>query len=300
MTPAIEVQHLTKRYGRLVAVSDLTLEVAAGEIVGFLGPNGAGKTATIRTLMGFLLPTSGSGRVLGSTLASNAGLKRRVGYLPGDFRADGAMTAAQLFSWFADLRGMRDRARTAQLSERLGLDRSRAFDKLSKGNRQKVGIVQAFMHDPEVLILDEPTTGLDPVVQREFLAITREAAARGAAVLFCSHVLPEVARVADRVGIIDRGRLVTLASVDDLLSRARRSLDLHFAGPPPEASLRAAQGVVSVQVDGRSATVVVDGPVGPALKAATENGLVLRIDTMGDELEDVFISVLSPPPETPS
>ena len=156
------------------------------------------------------------------------------------------------------------------------------------------------MHEPEVLILDEPTTGLDPVVQRQFLAITREAAARGAAVLFCSHVLPEVARVADRVGIIDRGRLVTLASVDDLLSRARRSLDLHFAGPPPEASLRAAEGVVRVQVDGRSATVVVDGPVGPALKAATENGLVLRIDTMGDELEDVFISVLSPPPETPS
>ncbi len=298
MTPAIQVERLTKRYGRLTAVSDLTLEVAAGEVVGFLGPNGAGKTTTIRTVMGFLRPTEGNARVLGSVLASSARLKRQVGYLPGDFRADGAMTADQLFSWFAGLRGMRYRQRIVELAERLGLDRSRPFAQLSKGNRQKVGLVQAFMHDPDVLILDEPTSGLDPLVQREFLAMTREAAARGAAVLFSSHVLPEVARIADRVGIINQGRLVTLASVDELLSMARRSLDLHFAGTPPEGPLRAAQGVVSVQVDGRSATVVVDGPVGPALQAATANGLVLRIDTVGDELEDVFISLLSPPPET--
>ncbi|MGH7763895.1 MAG: ABC transporter ATP-binding protein, partial [Candidatus Dormibacteraceae bacterium] len=201
----------------------------AGEIVGFLGPNGAGKTTTIRLLMGFINPSAGRGTVLGGSLRDEPRLRRRVGYLPGDFRMDQAMTGQDLFRWFARLRRGVGRKRIGELVERMHLDPTRPFGALSKGNRQKIGIVQAFMHDPEVLILDEPTSGLDPLIQRQFLDLVREAAARGAAVLFSSHVLPEVERLASRVAIIRAGRLVTLSTVDQLLDRARHRLELRYA-----------------------------------------------------------------------
>ncbi len=267
------------------------MEVAAGEVVGFLGPNGAGKTTTLRTLLGFLRPTSGYCHVLGGSPAQDPALKGRIGYLPGDFRADPAMTAADLFSWFGDLRGMRDRTRVTQLTARLDLDASRPFGQLSKGNRQKVGLVQAFMHDPEVLVLDEPTTGLDPLIQREFLHMTAEAAAAGTAVLFSSHVLPEVERIAHRVAIIRSGRLIALSTVEELLNHARHRVELHFAGEIPALRLREADGVADVEVDGRTAIVTIDGPIGPALHAATEHGQLQRIGSAGDELEDLFISL---------
>ena len=210
------VDHLTKRFGRLTAVSDVNLRVSAGEIVGFLGPNGAGKTTTIRTLMGFLRPSLGACSVLGGELGSDTRLRRRVGYLPGDFRADLGMTGADLFRWFAELRGGLNRRRVDELVERLQLDPTRKFATLSKGNRQKVGVVQAFMHDPIVLILDEPTSGLDPLMQHEFLGLVRDAAQRGAAVLISSHMLPEVERIASRVAIIRAGQLVMASTIDEL------------------------------------------------------------------------------------
>ena len=219
-TAVIEIEHLSRRFGRLRAVDDLSLTVGGGEVLGFLGPNGAGKTTTVRTLMGFLPPTAGSARVLGRWPGDDVGVRSRIGYLPGDVRVEPGMRASQLFAWFAGLRGV-STERAEELSERLGLDPSRPFATLSKGNRQKVGLVQAFLHDPEVIVLDEPSTGLDPVVQRELLAIIREAAARGAAVMFSSHVLPEVERIADRVAVLRAGRLLTLAPVHDLLDRAR-------------------------------------------------------------------------------
>ncbi|HEX6498194.1 MAG TPA: ABC transporter ATP-binding protein [Micromonosporaceae bacterium] len=287
--PAVAIDRLTKRYGSLTAVDDLTLTVAPGEVVGFLGPNGAGKTTTIRTLLGFLRPTSGSCAVLGSWPGRDVAVRRRIGYLPGDFRVEPAMTAHHLFAWYARLRGVGlDRAR--ELCERLDLDPTRRFGTLSKGNRQKVGLVQAFLHDPDVLVLDEPTTGLDPVVQREFLAMVDEAARRGAAVLFSSHVLPEVERVADRIAIIRGGRLVTMSTVDDLLDQARHRLELRYAAPVPDGLLDGVPGVVRADVDGYRLTVVVDGPVGPVLRAAASRDGLVRIDTVGDELEDLFLA----------
>ena len=288
---------LSKRFGQLKAVSDLTLEVRAGEIVGFLGPNGAGKTTTIRMLMGFISPTSGECSVLGGSLKSQPRLRRRVGYLPGDFRMDPAMTGRDLFTWFGRLRGGVEGKRVDQLSERLRLDPTRKFASLSKGNRQKVGIVQAFMGDPEVLILDEPTTGLDPLVQREFLDMALEAASGGAAVFLSSHVLPEVERVAARVAIIRAGRLVTESTVDQLLDHARHRLELRFAAPVPQDLFDGVPGVVEHEVDGKTVTITLDGPAGPAMQVAASHSL-LRVSSATDDLEELFVKLYSGEKET--
>ena len=287
----ILADRLCKRFGGIRAVSDLDLEVRRGEVVGFLGPNGAGKTTTIRLLMGFINPSGGRCTVLGGSLRDEPRLKRRVGYLPGDFRMDQAMTGQDLFRWFAQLRGRVDRKRIDELVERMHLDPTRTFGALSKGNRQKIGIVQAFMHDPEVLILDEPTSGLDPLIQRQFLDLVRDAAARGAAVLFSSHVLPEVERLASRVAIIRAGRLVTFSTVDQVLDRARHRLELRFADPVPDNLFDGVPGVVSQEVDGQSVMVTLDGPVGPAMQVAAARPGLLRVSPANDELEDLFVKL---------
>jgi ABC-2 type transport system ATP-binding protein len=290
-SPAIATDRLTKRFGPVIAVADLTLEVRPGEVVGFLGPNGAGKTTTIRLLLGFLRPTGGRCRVLGGSLARQARRRRRVGYLPGDLKVDPAMTGAQLFSWFGRLRGGINPRRVQELVERLDLDPSRPFGALSKGNRQKVGLVQAFQHDPDVLLLDEPTSGLDPLVQREFLRLVAEAACRGAAVLLSSHVLPEVERTASRIAIIRQGQLVTESTVEQLLDRARHRLELRYTQPPPAGFLGGVPGVTVDEVDGPTAAITVEGPVGPALAAASHTPGLLRVRTVGDDLEDLFVSL---------
>ena len=290
-TPVITTDRLTKRFGTVTAVSELSLDVQPGEIVGFLGPNGAGKTTTIRLLLGFLHPTSGRCAVLGASPARDPAVRRRIGYLPGDFRMDPKMTGAELFAWFGALRGGLDRARVDELVGRFELDPSRPFHTLSKGNRQKVGLVQAFQHDPEVLLLDEPTSGLDPLAQREFLRLVGEAARQGAAVLFSSHVLPEVERVAARVAIIRAGRLVTVSSVEELLDHARHRLEFRFADPPPADLFAHVPGVVDADVDGRSAVLAIDGPVVPALRAAIDGPGLLRVGSAGDDLEDLFVGL---------
>ncbi|MGH7722192.1 MAG: ABC transporter ATP-binding protein [Candidatus Dormibacteria bacterium] len=287
----ISARGLTKRFGDLTAVADLTLEVGAGEVVGFLGPNGAGKSTTMRMLLGFLRPSAGTCTVLGACLRDDTPARCRVGYLPGDLRVDSGMTGQQLFAWFGRLRGGLDRRRVDALVERLELDPTRRIGTLSKGNRQKVGIVQAFQHDPDVLILDEPTTGLDPLVQREFLRLVEEASSRGASVLLSSHVLPEVERVADRVAIIRAGRLVAVSTLDALLDRARHRFDLRYMHPVADDLFSGVAGVVSCQVSGRLVSITVDGPVGPALRAATQSPGLMRVSGSGDDLEELFISL---------
>lgn len=242
-------------------------------------------------LLGFIRPTSGSCSVLGGSLWAEPTLRRRVGYLPGDFRIDPGMSAAELFAWFGRLRGGVDQKRLRVLIDRLGLDPTRQFGTLSKGNRQKVGLVQAFMHDPDVLILDEPTTGLDPLVQREFLMMLRESTGRGTAVLFSTHVLPEIERIASSVAIIRTGRLVTMSSVDSLLDRARHRLEFRFAATLERAAFEGVPGVVAAEVDGHSAIVTIDGPEGPALQRAASMPGLLRVSSAGDDLEDLFLSL---------
>lgn len=289
--PAILADRLTRRFGSLTAVSGLTLRVEPGEVVGFLGPNGAGKTTTIRMLLGFLRPSAGGCRVLGRVPGHDVAVRRRIGYLPGDLRVDPAMTGAELLAWYGRLRGGMSRTRVDELVDRLGADPSRPFGTLSKGNRQKIGLVQAFAHDPDVLILDEPTTGLDPLVQRRFRDLVRAEADRGAAVLLSSHVLPEVERVASRLAIIRSGRLVSVAPVDDLLDRTRRRLELRFADRVGPDLFDGVPGVVAAESDGRTVTIAVDGPLTAVLRAAVGGPDVLRVGPAGDDLEDLFVSL---------
>ncbi len=231
---AIEAEGLVKRYGRgsaaKTALTGLDLTVDQGEVFGFLGPNGAGKTTTIRLILDLIRPSAGRLRVLGADPCAAAPVRARIGYLAGDFVVDGRQTARELLTYLGDLRGGVPSARIAALAERLDLDLSRRIGALSKGNRQKVGLVQAFMHHPDLLVLDEPTSGLDPFLQHRFVDLVREANADGQTVFMSSHVMSEVQQTCHRVGIIRDGALVTVADIDELRARAQRKIAITFAG----------------------------------------------------------------------
>ena len=229
---AIQTEGLIKTYGRgNRGLAGLDLEVKTGEVYGYLGPNGAGKSTTIRILLDLIRPTAGRVRVLGlDPRADGVEVRRRVGYLAGDFVVDGRQTGRQLLTYLGNLRGGVAAATVGALADRLGLDLDRQIKGLSRGNRQKVGIVQAFMHEPELLILDEPTSGLDPFLQQEFVRLVQAARQRGATVFMSSHVMSEVQQTADRVGIIRDGALVTVESVESLRERAVRSVTVTFDG----------------------------------------------------------------------
>lgn len=287
--PAVRTEGLTKDFGDVRAVDDLELTIERGEVFGYLGPNGAGKTTTIRLLLDFLRPTRGRAVVLGGSGADPA-VRRRVGYLPGDLRLDPAYTAADVVDFFGALRGGVDRAWVATLIERFELDPGRPVGELSTGNRRKVGVVQAFMGRPELLLLDEPTSGLDPLLQHEFNALVREVSADGATVLLSSHVLPEVEALAGRVGILRKGRLVTVAGVEELRQGARQRLDLYVAGDdaPDPSAFRAVPQVVEATTGPGVIHLVVQGSVDGVIKAAATME-VQRIVSHETDLEDVFL-----------
>jgi ABC-2 type transport system ATP-binding protein len=279
-----------KRFGRLTAVDQLDLVVRPGEVYGLLGPNGAGKTTTIRTLLGYLNPSAGEARVFGGS-ARDRVIRRRVGYLPGDLRLEGRMKVASILDFYAKLRGGVDPRRIDALCEQLQLDQSRPFGQLSKGNRQKVGVVQAFMHEPDVLVLDEPTSGLDPLMQREVLNLVRERRDAGAAVLFSSHLIFEVEEVADRVGILRQGHKVVEDTVGGLqVLTARQSLHLRFTEPVPASALAGVPGVESVQAERTRVAVVVRGSISPLIRALAE----LPIEHIAADpilLDDLFYGI---------
>lgn len=290
--PALRMRGLTKYYGDQCGVEDLHLEVRSGEVFGFLGPNGAGKTTTIRMLLGLIYPTRGEAWILGTELASDAiGIRARVGYLPGDLALYDRMLGEELLAFLARMRGGIEPARYRSLAERLELDLSRRISDLSRGNRQKIGVVQSFMHRPRLLILDEPTSGLDPLVQLEFRRLVREAAADGATVFLSSHVLTEVEQMADRVGIVNQGRLVMVDTVDGLRERATKRVELDFPARPPTV-LASAPGVRAVEIHGDTAVCTVAGPVGALLAMAVGHG-VLDVHTHDPDLEDAFLSYVS-------
>ncbi|WP_327635152.1 ABC transporter ATP-binding protein [Kribbella sp. NBC_00482] len=289
MDHVIRTRNLTKRFGHRTALESLDLDVPPGVVLGYLGPNGAGKTTTIRLLAGLIRPTSGSAIVFGFDASDQYdALQRRIGYLPGDFVAYPDLTGAQYLDYFAHLYGGVERTRIDLLAKRFDLDLDVRIGALSRGNRQKVGIVQAFMHDPELLILDEPTTGLDPLMQREFRELLRETRDAGRTVFLSSHVLSEVEAVADTVAILRAGRLVTVQSVQALRDRARRRLDLTFATTPPTDLVRAVAGVEQVSIDGRVAHVVVTGSTAELIKTVAAYGVTNVVSHEAD-LEAAFL-----------
>ena len=266
---------------------------------GFLGPNGAGKSTTIRVLLDFIRPTKGTASVLGLDARKDSiAIKRRVGYLPGELAMYEKMTARELFGYFAGLRGMGDLGDAETVAERLDLDPDVKIRKYSTGNRQKVGLVQAMMHRPELLVLDEPTGGLDPLIQAEVHRMIDEVRAEGRTVFLSSHVLPEVERVADRVGIIRRGHLVVVDDVAEIKRHAVRKLILRFADPVDPDAFRGLPAVVTVHaLNDYEVEVAVEGSVDPVIKqaAAFETTSITADD--GD-LEAAFLSFYADDEET--
>jgi ABC-2 type transport system ATP-binding protein len=244
-TPAILTRGLTKSYAQIPALRGVDLEVRRGEIFGFLGPNGSGKTTTIRCLLDLIRPDGGTLRVLGlDPQADPVGVRARTGYLPGELRLDNAFTVEGALRFFSQLRHDRvDWSYVRELTERLNLDRQLPIKNLSKGNKQKVGIVQALMSKPDVLMLDEPTSGLDPLMQQEVLNAIRAAKAHGATIFFSSHVLSEVQEIADRVGIIRRGEVVEIAETQALIERAVRRVTVRFKQPIDPGAIAALPGI---------------------------------------------------------
>jgi ABC-2 type transport system ATP-binding protein len=289
--PVIETGSLTKRYGRTLALDRLDLTVRAGEVVGYLGPNGAGKTTTLRLLMGYLRPTAGSARVLGlDAWRDSVAVHRRTGYLSGDSRPWPRMTARVAARHLSRLRGITDDRGTVRLAERLDADLDRPIGALSKGNRQKVGLILALIGDPDLLLLDEPTSGLDPLVQQEFQQILRERVDAGAAVLLSSHVLSEVARIADRVAMIRDGRLVVLETMAGLREKARHTVEVRFADPPPAGAFSAVPGLTEVRIDGTVLHATMQGVVDPLIKALGRFR-VLDLNSHEADLEETFLAL---------
>ncbi|MDQ6832775.1 MAG: ABC transporter ATP-binding protein [Chloroflexota bacterium] len=290
MENAIHLEHLTKVYGKQRGITDVCLEVHAGEVFGYLGPNGAGKTTTIRLVLDLIRPTRGRVQLFGADVgAAGAAIRRRISYLPGELALYDHLTAREFLSYFAHLRGGIDGRVIGVLAERLSLDLSRPIRSLSKGNKQKVGIVQAFMSHPDLLILDEPTDGLDPLVQQEFLRMVREVRAEGRTVFLSSHVLAEVEHVADRVGIIREGQLVMVEAVQTLKERAVHRTEIRFAQPVNRDAFRGLTDVHDLTVDGPTLRCVVTGSMDALVKAAARFE-VERITSHEPDLEAVFLA----------
>jgi ABC-2 type transport system ATP-binding protein len=291
--PAVETSGLSKTYrGGVRALVGLDLRVQPGEVFGFLGPNGAGKSTTIRLLLDLIRPTAGRASLLGlDSRADGVAARRRVGYLPGDLRLHDRLTGREHLDWLARLRGAVDAPLRDELVERFGVVLDRPIRELSKGNRQKLGLVQAFMHRPELLVLDEPSSGLDPLLQEEFRHLVRETVADGRTVFLSSHSLDEVQHLADRVGVIREGRLVQVDAVDALRERSRRHVTITFAETPDPAPFAALEGVRVERADGHAlrlaaAETAMDGVV----KAAARHRVVDLVSQPAD-LEEIFLEL---------
>lgn len=288
--PIIHTAHLTKSYGKARGVADLDLAVRPGEVFGYLGPNGAGKTTTIRTLLDFIRPTSGSAAVFGlDSRRDSIAIRRRVGYLPGELSLYEGLTGRDLLRYMANLRGGVAWRDVEALAERLGATLAQPIRTLSHGNKQKLGLVQAFMHQPDLLILDEPTQGLDPLVQQEFYRMIAEARAVGRTIFLSSHVLPEVEKTCDRVGIIREGRLVAVEEVAGLKAKALRRLEIRFATPVPPAAFEGLPGVRDVRAENSALTCTVTGSLDAVIKAAAGFEVVDLI-SQEPSLEEIFLA----------
>lgn len=292
MTAVINTTDLTKFYGEHRGILDVNLEINEGEVFGLLGPNGAGKTTCIRVFLDFIRATTGSATILGMDSRTDSVLiRQKVGYLPGDFITYEKLTALELLEYFANLRGG-NLIKAHALAERFNLDLTRKMGELSRGNRQKVGLVQAFMSDPDLLILDEPTTGLDPLLQQEFHKLVIEESQAGKTFFVSSHMLAEVEEICDRVGIIREGALITVENVAVLRERALTHVVIEFEDAVSSADFESVDGVTDIVVSDHKMSCYVTGSVDSLVKAAARH-TVHRIESAQPGLEEVFLAYYS-------
>jgi len=288
--PVIQTEQLTKRYGSQRGLEGVSMAVAEGEVFGLLGPNGAGKTTMIRTLLDLLHPTAGQALVFGlDSHRDSRAIRTRLGNLPGDFAYEPGFTGRDLLSLFAALRGMNGLGRAERLAERFRADLDRPLRHLSRGNRQKIGLIQALFHEPELLVLDEPTAGLDPLMQEEFMQVVNEERDRGRTVFLSSHDLAEVERVCDRVGIIREGRLVAVEEVAKLIGKAYRHVSLELGDAVDPAEFESLPSVTDVEVSGRQVTFKAAGDIDPVVKAAARHRVV-DMELSHPSLEEIFVT----------
>ena len=297
MTGVIETERLTKRYGPVRGIDELSIEVGQGEVYGFLGPNGAGKTTTIRTLLDLLHPTSGRALLFGlDSHRQSREIRARVGNLPGDFTCDSRITGREFLEFCAEARGLGGLGSGSSLTQRFEADLDRPSGELSRGNRQKIGLIQALFHDPELLMLDEPTTGLDPLMQEEFLEVISEYRDRGGTVFLSSHDLDEVERACDRVAIIREGRLAAVEKVADLRGRSYHHVSIEFDSPVDGQEFGRIPGVSQLQVDGSRVSFKASGALDPVVKGAARH-TVLDMELTEPTLEEVFLTFYAQPDE---
>lgn len=291
MDPPLQVEQLTRSYGKRRGVTGLTFTVTNGEVFGFLGPNGAGKTTTIRQIMGLLRPTSGHARVFGlDCWRDSTQVKAKIGYLPGDLRLYEKLTGEEFLDFFASFRARASALRRHGLAERLELDLDQRIRHLSKGNRQKLAIVQALMHDAPLLILDEPSSGLDPLMQAAFIALLREEHARGKTIFLSSHMLPEVERIAHRVAIVREGHLVVIEEVAQLTALRQRHIQVVLREPVAPERFSTIEGVrvLTADPDGLHLELEAHGALAPLLRVLSD----LPVDDLTiapQDLERVFM-----------
>jgi ABC-2 type transport system ATP-binding protein len=297
MTTAISTQGLTKDYGGGRGLFDLDLEVAEGEVFGYLGPNGAGKSTTIRLLMGFILATRGSASILGlDSMRESVEIKRLVGYVPGELPQFGGLRGRDIAGHFGALHGGVDQARVKEICERFDLDLGLKYRQYSSGNKRKLGILLAFMHRPKLLVLDEPSSGLDPLNQQEFFKLVQEAQAAGATVFLSSHVLSEVEHVCQRVGIIRRGKLVKVARLEELHEIHVRRVEVEFAGDAQPQLFSALPGVENVESNHHRVSFTVRGSFEPVADMLAGHHVV-NLASHEPSLEEIFLTYYEDQPE---
>lgn len=293
METVILIENLTKFYGKYQGVIDLNFEVKEGEVFGYLGPNGAGKTTTIRSILGFIKPKKGKIFIFGKDIEKEGyKIKKKTGYIPGDLALYENLTGMEFLKYMANLRGNVNWNYVKELSERFNINLNQPIRSLSHGNKQKIGIIQAFMHKPDLLILDEPTLGLDPLMQYEFYHLISEVKREGKTVFLSSHILPEVERICDRVGIIREGKLVTVESIDTLKSHAFRELEVHFAKPVPKEAFSELPGIKDLKVEDSIIRFKVVGSLDAVIKTAAHYEIV-NIISHEPSLEEIFMSFYS-------
>ncbi|MFT4549019.1 MAG: ABC-2 type transport system ATP-binding protein [Pseudoalteromonas tetraodonis] len=290
-SPAIEIRDLHKSYGHFQALRGINLEVQRGEVFGFLGPNGAGKTTAIRCLLDLIRPSGGHVRVLGIDPQHDpVSVRERTGYLPGELSLDDRLTARQALQLFDRLRGnTSDWKFIEKIADDLQLDLSRQIKNFSKGNKQKVGVIQAFMHRPELLLLDEPTSGLDPLIQQGVLDLVRGAQSRGATVFFSSHVLSEVQEVAARVAIVRAGEIIETSDTDALIKKSYLNANFSLTKPLDPGELDKLPGITLLHHHDRTYQVKVEGPIAALLEKITPLE-VITLETERPSLEEIFLN----------